>query len=171
MEIKYRTESFSGAEIRDVTDIICYEVSELGNTDILETLSQGLLKETPCGKKAENLIECVALNGTAPDIQVREFCAEMLQVIKEKTGKTIQYALWLASKEDVLNNFWRWANGAYQDNDPCPDPEPWDIDAYEIGPVILSEGDGDGGTLYGYEQYPVPIDPKQWFFSFLKDRT
>lgn len=73
MEIKYRTESFSGAEIRDVTDIICYEVSELGNTDILETLSQGLLKETPCGKKAENLIECVALNGTAPDIQVVNF--------------------------------------------------------------------------------------------------
>lgn len=171
MEIKYRTESFSGAEIRDVTDIICYEVSELGNTDILETLSQGLLKGTPCGEKAEVLIEHVAQYGTAPDALVREFCAETLKAIKEKTGRDIQYALWLASREDVLNNFWRWANGAYQDDDPCPVPEPWDIDAYEIGPVILSESDGDGGTLCGYEQYPTPIDPKQWFPDFLKDQA
>lgn len=87
MEIKYRTESFSGTEVRAVRDVICYEVCELGNTDILETLANGLLKGTPYGPKVEELIMRV-----------------------------------------------------YQ----------------------------DGGTLYGYEQYPVPLDPKQWFNDFLK---
>lgn len=168
MEIKYRTESFSGTEVRAVRDVICYEVCELGNTDILETLANGLLKGTPYGPKVKELIMRISQNDDIAEAEIRDFCDDALEQIREQTGKDIQYALWLASKEDGLNSFWRWANGAYQDDAPCPDPAPGNIDAYETGPVVLSANDGDGGTLYGYEQYPVPLEPKQWFYDFLK---
>lgn len=164
MEVKYRTEAFSGSGVRDVKDIMLYEILELGNTDILETLAAGLLRDAKCADKIITLISCIGTPGgtEVKEEDVAELCEEMLDEIKAKTGKDIQYALWLAEKEDVVNGFWRWANGAYQDDDECPDPEPEDIDAYEIGPVILSESDGDGGTLYGYEEYPDPIDPKHY---------
>lgn len=150
---KYRTEAFSGSGVRDVLQVMCFEISELGNTDILTTLSNGLLAGTNCAKRMEQVVEAESLMSKDAALCL---CKEVLEQIKERTGYDIRYALWLADKETVTKSFWRWANGVYQDDEVCPEPEPEDIDAYEIGPVILSANDGDGGTLYGYEEYPVP---------------
>lgn len=172
INIKYRTETFSGSGVRDVKEVFFYEMFELENTDILSTMLN-FLAGTKCELKIALLHHKIQM-GEGHEIS-KSFAMsvydEMLELIKEKTGYQIKYALWLADKEDLMKTFWRWANGVYNNNDECPKPKDGDIDAYEIGPVILSESDGDGGTLYGYEQCPVPIDPKQWFASFLDGQT
>lgn len=137
-----------------------HEILELENTDVLETLRNGLLDGTELAGRAEAIIMKVQA-GTRDEItdtEVAAFCDDALDVIREKTGRSIKYALWLTSKENLLETFWRWANGAYHDDDLCPEPEEGDIDAYEVGPVILPDGDGDGGMLYGYETCPQPIN-------------
>lgn len=156
--IKYRTESFSGQGVRDAIEVMSYEVYELGNSDILLTLCNGLLKNDPLGDEIRTLADSM---GTSKDLSydssyVKDLFGRILPRIKEITGYDIKYALWLADYQAMMKTFWPWANGIY-DGSPCPEPEEGDIDAYETGPVILSDGDTDGGMLYGYEEYPYPI--------------
>ena len=149
--IRYRTETFSGLGERNAAEVMSYETFEMGNVDILETLLNTVLKDR--GEINEqcfqymNAINNSGLDGIPKFKEGVQFFQEVLAEIKAVTGHEIKYALWLANLEDVKDkNFY----GKYIESDD-------DIDAYETGPVILSEL-GCDGTLYGYPTWPTRIN-------------
>lgn len=157
----YRTEQLYGEGYRDAAEIMAHEVFELGNTDILDTLSETILKNTPTGVHLRLLSK--AIDETIEDDMIKEFldecyddeCArgveyfkEVLSAIKDKTGKDVKYALWLCdSIEDIKKEY------------ECPevDYKLTEFDKYEKSDIVLSDL-GLGGKLYGYEVEPEPCD-------------
>lgn len=153
MNIRYRTESFSGTGERDIVDVMRFETFELGNIDILTTLQEGVLKDNPICKKIDSVIDY--LEGANEDEYYDyvdnqiEFFRGVVNEINKVTGYDLKYCLWLADKDVVTGK----ECGSYGKD--MIDTE--DYDAYEVGPVFLSEL-GFDGTLYGYEKFPEPLD-------------
>ena len=149
--IRYRTESFSGLMERDAAEVMAFETFEMCNADILETLRNGVLKGNPICDQFQRMIDC--LDGTSEEDFLMgynegiEFFQNIINEIRKVTGHDIKYVLWLADKETVMDSSEGY--GSYVESDE-------DIDAYEVGPVVLSEL-GYDGSLYGYEEYPEPI--------------
>lgn len=66
-----------------------------------------------------------------------------MEDLSKVTGVNISHALWLADPDTVLNFYGKdLTTGSY-------------IDAYEPGPVVLTDL-GHDGTLYGYDHDPYP---------------
>ena len=160
--VRYRTEDYSGSGIRTAVEVMAFEIFELSNIDILKTLldSQLLNKQPitdptvwgdgsyyksllssdwwrmPTAEKAVCVMDEIEENGGIDDMSEDDraaFIRELLTSIKASTGYDVRYALWLAD-EKVVRDYYGAEN----------------IDAYETGPVVLSDL-GHDGTLYGYE--------------------
>ena len=143
METLYRTESYSGSRVRDLRDIIEYEMSALFNTDIpryvLESydLSDDL---------RQDLLDTLALEDTGeyPFLVDRGYLQQlidrMVDAVGRSVGKTLRYGLWLAGRDAVRE--------VYGGNA--------DIQAYLTGDAVLSDL-GYDGKLYAYENNPQPI--------------
>ena len=148
MDIRYRTETFSGMGYRDAAEVMAFETFEMGNTDIMETLIAARTVQDPSLiHTMKGYVEELDANGFIDDLSEADaikFFGRVLDEIRSVTGYTIKYALWLADEDTVM--------GFYGKDEILPD----DVDAYEIGPVVLSEL-GYDGTLYGYESCPEPI--------------
>jgi hypothetical protein len=161
--MKYRSEMLFGTGYRDAAAVMAHEVFELQNTDIPYTLSRTILKGTAYGNKLEILEEELNNdyvadgdeNGELYDLICNayedknlgvSFFKDVLEEIKNVTGKDIKYCIWLCdSKEDVC----RYDLDGTLSND--------DIDAYEESNVILSDIANEG-KLYGYEECPKPLN-------------
>ena len=162
--MKYRTEILFGDNYRDAAKVMAHETFELENTDILSTLRTTILKESPISDKLRILEEEVESgdistddNGELYDMYQThdsygddtcasvQFFSDVLEEIKNVTGKDIKYALWLCDeKENVYD---------YDIHHELTDD---DIDVYEETDIVLSDI-GIGGKLYGYETEPKPI--------------
>ena len=86
MEIKYRTEAFSGSGVRDAKEVILHEILELENTDVLETLRNGLLDGTELADRAEAIMMKVqgVTRAEVTDAEVTAFCDDALDIIRKK---------------------------------------------------------------------------------------
>ena len=73
------------------------------------------------------------------------FFRQALNEVEEVTGVKVNYALWLADKDTVVDYYGRYM------------ADKNDIDAYAVGPIVLSEL-GYDGTLYGYTEMPEPLE-------------
>ena len=154
----FRTEQLYGESFRDAQSIMAHEVFHLQNTDILDTLSETILKNTEIGKQ----LKCLSNNLTGNDSN-SEICTfldkafedetianayfkPVLEEINRITGKNIQYALWLCdSAIDVIENY------------ECMDDEQFtEFDEYEDSDISLADL-GAAGKLYGYEHEPKHI--------------
>ena len=162
--MKYRTEILFGENYRDAAKIMAHETFELGNSDIVSTLRNTILKESPISDKLRILEEEIESgdistddNGELYDMYQThdsygddtcasvQFFSDVLEEIKNATGKDIKYALWLCDeKENVYD---------YDIHHELTDD---DIDVYEETDIVLSDI-GIGGKLYGYETEPKPI--------------
>ena len=152
----YRTEQLYGEGYRDAAAIMAHEVFELTNTDILDTLSETLFKDTALGAELKLLSDVVSgeedddfLDEAFENEEVGiEYFNKILDEIKKVTGKEIRYALWLCdSIEDIKNEY------------ECDeiDVKLTLFDAYETSDIILSDI-GTEGKLFGYEEMPQPVD-------------
>ncbi len=143
----YRTEAFGGSGVRDAVEVMRFEIFELNNSDILDTLRSGILANHPVSSVLDSFISELAKNGCIDGLSEavqRRFCRELLWAVKDVTGKDVRYALWLTDKETIASFYGRdMASGE-------------DYDAYEPGPVMLS-GPNSDGDLYGYEEMPEPV--------------
>lgn len=148
--IRYRTESFSGTGERDAAAVMAFETKELGNTDILEYLRTYVLEDSSLAAKMKDFERELEENYCIDDMSLDDmegFFKEVLAEIKNETGHNIRYALWLADPPVVLSPDCGYGRDLTED---------YPIDAYETGPIILSDL-GYDGTLYGYEDYPTPV--------------
>lgn len=138
--LQCRTEDFSGSNIRLAKEVIRFEIFELGNIDILQTLKNSILKETKFSYKFDLLINEIYDNGFIDDMFIDEqldFCQSILNEINHILNKNIKYALWLAN-ENIIKNYYKGKT----------------IDYYETTNIILSNL-GQEGILYGYEYFPT----------------
>jgi len=149
--ILYRTESFSGSGEREAEVVMSFEVFELMNTDILDTLSEGILKDHPIAAKLRELSTNLGdedFDGEIPECNDEEalgLCREILEAVEEVSGVKVKYALWLTTKDSISSYYGKDMDGG------C------DYSAYETGPVVLSDC-GEDGALYGYTEMPEPLD-------------
>lgn len=144
--LRYRTETFSGIGPRDAAEVMAFETFELGNTDIPEYLCSHQLKSSSIAPALESITKELDENGFVDDMSWEEkvdFFREVLGDLSKVTGVNISHALWLADPDTVLNFYGKdLTTGSY-------------IDAYEPGPVVLTDL-GHDGTLYGYDHDPYP---------------
>lgn len=144
--LRYRTETFSGIGPRDAAEVMAFETFELGNTDIPEYLCSHQLKGSSLAPALESITKELDDNGFVDDMSWDEkvdFFREVLGDLSKVAGVNITHALWLADPNTVLN---------FYGKDLTPDSY---IDAYEPGPVILTDL-GHDGALYGYDHDPYP---------------
>ena len=142
---------------KDAVDVISFEINELKNTDtityiykhyannkekILKAIPQ---KEQTAYKNAFRLMK-KAYEGInileTKEFNTERFVKTMLSIVEIATGVKVKYALWLASKNAVLDLY---SHGNTN------------INEYEVGDVILSDL-GYDGTLYGYANIPTKIN-------------
>lgn len=162
-QIMYRLESVSGDGYRDAAEVMTFEIYELQNTDILETLYTGILKEHPIAKELKRLSNAVDGSDDSWDyseMDVSDVVRKALAAIQDTTGIDVQYALWLAPMDVIENFYWPMSLGEYDYlNGTQSDHTPLDIeavDSYITGPVVLSNLKGEG-FLFGYENLPEPL--------------
>ena len=174
MEVGYRTETFAGSGERKAENVIAYEMFQLGNTDIADTLfdpDHGILKNSELvriwsqvtgyndGTLDESELDDDVAKAYGDFDAALDIACDILDEIARFSGYNIRYALWLADKETVMSD---WRDGFGFGYDGIGEE---DVDEYEIGPVVLSADDGCGGTLYGYEEEPMKTDgTRSWFF-------
>lgn len=140
--IKYRSESYSGSMVREISDVIRFEVFELGNTDILEYIKRYFPRNSSIVQRLADIIDELLRNGYVDDFSEADqlqFVNFMISELNQILGKKVCYALWLADHAAVLAFY-----GA-------------DVEEYETGTIILSDL-GAEGVLYGYENYPEPVN-------------
>jgi len=149
--VRYRTESFSGLQERDAAEVMAFETFTLGNTDILECIRDTMLSGNPVCETINAFIDGLDRNGYVDDMPILEqidFFHKILEEIKKATCIEVNYVLWLADKSTVQNFY-----GKYMTDEN-------DYDAYQVGPVILSDL-GYDGTLYGYTELPEPLTEQE----------
>lgn len=131
----YRTELYSGSLVRDLKQILLFEIDVLGNSDIITyceeehkiSLRNDLLKEIDLNENFR-VEEIVCLYGSTIAEKLYEF-------VQTKTGFKKPLGLWLTTKNSVKNYY-----HAEYDND---------IDAYEIPENIMVLSDlGYDGCLF-----------------------
>lgn len=162
MDIKYRTEDLYGEGFREAASVMAFETFELNNTDILDTLSKTILKDTEIGKQLKKMslfiseeIEDEELNRMFNLYKEDEevgitFFNKVLNEINKITNKNIRYCLWLCdSKKDIINQYYKVLEHNVREKDIY-------FDEYEDSEIILSDL-GSSGKLYGYESIPKPI--------------
>ena len=138
-EIMYRSEESGGSGVRDVIDIMTFEIFELGNTDILDYTLENYLQDTNIQETVESLIDDV----TAFSInEVEKICKLIIKEINIQTDHNIKYGLWLADYDRVKDMY------AYDESS---------IEAYKVSDIILSDL-GIDGVLFAYDEMPKPIN-------------
>ena len=145
MMIKYRTEAAYGSGVRNIINVMSYEIYELLNMDILEYV----LEHYSLGNDIESKINSVLhyycshehLDGFS-EHDIVELCNHIIKRINSEKNKDLKYALWLADKDAVK----KYYNG-----------EDENIDEYDTSDVVLSDL-GCDGILYAYENIPKKLN-------------
>lgn len=156
--VGYRSDDLFGDGYRDVVDVMAHEIFELQNADILDTLADGVLKDMDIAENLKHLSYDIGapravyfadiLEEEDTDIaegKAKAFVREILDAVREKTGKDIKYVLWLSgSVDDVITE--------YELNEPITE-----FDEYSTADSVVLSDIGKGGKLFGYEKLPVEI--------------
>lgn len=157
-KIGFRTEQLYGEGYRDAASVMAHETFELSNTCILDTLSKTLFANTDYGRQLQHLSKVIS--GEEDDENLEMFLDEafnneeigigfftnVLEEVKNKTGKEIRYALWLCdSIEDIKKEYEIDENAN----------KLTEFDVYGISDIVLSDLKTQG-KLYGYEDEPKP---------------
>lgn len=117
--VGYRSDSIFGDGYRDAVDVMAHEIFELQNADILDTLADGVLKDMDIAENLKHLSYDIGapravyfadiLEEEDTDIaegKAKAFVREILDAVREKTGKDIKYVLWLSgSVDDVITEY------------------------------------------------------------------
>ena len=127
---------------RKAIPLMLFEISELHNADILEYVRDnydlpGILKRN-ITEYIENIDEI-----EEGDDVVEYMLREILSCIEDETGKTIKYALWLATKEAVEELY---------------DGDEQFIYEYDVTDAVILSDLGFDGVLYGFENMPEPLN-------------
>lgn len=156
--VGYRSDSIFGDGYRDAVDVMAHEIFNLWNSDILDTLANGVLKDMDIAEHLKRLSYDISSpkavyftdileeeDQSIAEGKIRVFIRSILDTVKEKTGKDIKYVLWLSdSVDDVITE--------YELNDSITE-----FDEYSTADSVVLSDIGKGGKLFGYEKMPAAI--------------
>lgn len=156
--VGYRSDGIFGDGYRDAVDVMAHEIFELWNADILDTLADGILKDTDIVEDLKHLSYDIGSpkavyfadileeeNRDIAEEKGKAFVRRILDAVKEKTGKDIKYVLWLSNSiDDVISE--------YELNDSITE-----FDEYPTANCVVLSDIGRGGKLFGYEELPAAI--------------
>ncbi len=156
--VGYRSDSIFGDGYRDAVDVMAHEIFNLWNSDILDTLADGVLKDMDIAEHLKRLSYDISSpkavyftdileeeDQSIAEGKIRVFIRSILDTVKEKTGKDIKYVLWLSdSVDDVITE--------YELNDSITE-----FDEYSTADSVVLSDIGKGGKLFGYEKMPAAI--------------
>ena len=138
--IMYRSEDSYGSGVRDIIDIMTYEIYELGNIDILDYVCEHYLSNEDKQIIIRLLPEIES--GELSEKDIEDLCIDIIDKINKKTKHNLKFALWLADKNVVED--------MYADDE-------LNIDAYYVSDIILADL-GYDGILFAYNEEPEPIE-------------
>lgn len=156
--VGYRADDLFGDSYRDAVDVMTHEIFELQNADILDTLANGVLKDMDIAEHLKHLSYDISSpksvyfadileeeNESVAEDKAKIFVREILDAVREKTGKDIKYVLWLSdSVDDIISE--------YEPNDSITE-----FDEYSTANSVILSDLGKGGKLFGYEKLPTVI--------------
>lgn len=156
--VGYRSDSIFGDGYRDAMDVMAHEIFNLWNSDIFDTLADGVLKDMDIAEHLKRLSYDISSpkavyftdileeeDQSIAEGKIRVFIRSILDTVKEKTGKDIKYVLWLSdSVDDVITE--------YELNDSITE-----FDEYSTADSVVLSDIGKGGKLFGYEKMPAAI--------------
>lgn len=155
--VGYRSDDLFGDGYRDAVDVMAHEIFELQNADILDTLADGVLKDMDIAENLKHLsydigapravyfADILEEDADTAEEKAKAFVREILDAVREKTGKDIKYVLWLSgSVGDVITE--------YELNEAITE-----FDEYSTADSVVLSDIGKGGKLFGYEKLPVEI--------------
>lgn len=156
--VGYRSDGLFGDGYRDAVDVMAHEIFELQNADILDTLADGILKDTDIEEDLKHLSYDIGSpravyfadileeeDTDTAEGKAKAFVREILDAVREKTGKDIKYVLWLSdSVDDVI--------AEYELNESITE-----FDEYSTADSVVLSDIGKGGKLFGYEKLPTEI--------------
>ena len=137
--IMYRSEDSYGSGVRDILDIMTFEIYELKNIDILEYTLEHYLQNSNIEETVENMIADIEIFN---EEEVYKVCKLIINEINKQTDHNLKYALWLA-EYDAVSNMYSFDESS--------------IEAYNTSDIILSDL-GYDGILFGYDEEPEPIE-------------
>lgn len=138
--IGYRYEGLYGSGVRNLVDVMSYEVIELGNDDILETVLGNFSMGASDRKAVQD-----ALDGGEDRRKAVNACLRSIR----KEYPQARYALWLCdSPEDVISSY---------SNDGDEPIGRKDIDAYRKGHTKPISDLDDEGKLWVYDEMPKAL--------------
>lgn len=144
--IRYRIEN--GVRERNPVKVMAFEMVELDNTDIVEYLLNNHLVQQKANKDfLENIIKGICPYTDYDDNACLQQCEDIIKDIEHTVNRSIRYVLWLTEPAAIDECY------AFSEEDG------YEIDGYQISDIVLSDL-GYDGTLYAYEQNPVPIESK-----------
>lgn len=150
--VGYRSDGIFNDGYRDAVDVMAHEIFDLWNVDILYTLVNGILKDTDIAEDLKRLPYAVYFadileeeNKSVAEENAKIFVREILDAVKEKTGKDVKYVLWLSDSVDNIIS-------EYEPNDSITE-----FDEYSTANSVVLSDLGKGGKLFGYEEMPAAI--------------
>ena len=135
----YRSEDSYGSGVRDILDIMTFEIYELKNIDILEYTLDHYLQNSNIKETVENMIADIEIFN---EEEIYKVCKLIINEINKQTDHNLKYALWLA-EYDAVSNIYSFDESS--------------IEAYNTSDIILSDL-GYDGILFGYDEEPEPIE-------------
>lgn len=137
--VMYRSEDSYGSGVRDILDIMTFEIYELKNIDILEYTLDHYLQNSNIEETVENMIADIEIFN---EEEIYKVCKLIINEINKQTDHNLKYALWLA-EYDAVSNIYSFDESS--------------IEAYNTSDIILSDL-GYDGVLFGYDEEPEPIE-------------
>lgn len=137
--VMYRTECAYGSGVRDIVQVIFWEITECCNVDIPDYIVKNHRK-CLSERTFKNLILILNNDGLS-ELTVLETIRDTIKEMNKYYGLDLKYCLWLTSREAVTKIY----NG-----------DEYNIDKYETSDIILSDL-GYDGKLFAYEKFPESI--------------
>lgn len=153
--ILFRSEEPFGDGIRDIVEVIKYETFSLGNTDILDYVSDHYEAfDAELSRKMRDISAEIAVCGGTilSEKEKTELIQKVVNSLNAYWGVSLKYCLWLAEKETVIEFY---------------EASPESVEAYEASDYVLVDI-GYDGMLFGYEELPKPIEGYMECLSLLE---
>ena len=97
--IGYRTEDFSGSGVRDLREVIAFEIDELGNSDI----PLYMFENYNILQNYENIIDSIGSYTEGDELGVDEYIQDIIEdiftFVKDKLGTPTLFAIWLTDTD------------------------------------------------------------------------
>ena len=153
----YRTEIVFGEGYSDPVEVMAHETFSLQNTDVLRTLSEGVLYGTELSGILLHIADVIEGGVRDDGLQTmlddvyrndaddgrRLFSELVVPEIVRITGRPLTHVMWLCdTPDDVIDSYGMLDDVGYDD-----------IDRYPVGHVVLSDI-GYEGKLWGYDHDP-----------------